>query len=52
MAEHGVWPTLRAALGLVLRRRRLVLPQELSPHLRRDLGLPYDGGGRKHWELR
>jgi hypothetical protein len=53
MAEHGVWPTLRAALGLALRRpEKLVLPHDLSPHLRRDLALQEPEAGRKYWELR
>lgn len=53
MAEHGVWPTLRAALALALRRRdRALLPHDLSPHLRRDLGLHEPDTGRKYWELR
>jgi hypothetical protein len=53
MAEHGVWPTLRAALGLAMRpREKRVLPHDLSPHLRRDLGLQEPDAGRKYWELR
>jgi hypothetical protein len=52
MAEHGVWPTMRAALGLALRRRDRLLPHNLSPHLQRDLGLQGDPPSRKYWELR
>jgi hypothetical protein len=57
MAEHGAWLTLRAAVGaavgLALRRReRLLLPQQLSGHLRQDIGLPHNPASRKYWELR
>ena len=53
MAEHGVWPTLRTALGLAFRRReRVVQPHDLTPHLRRDLGLHEPNAARKYWELR
>ena len=55
IAEYGTWATLRAALGLALRRKtaeRLLSPHQLSNHLRRDLGLSQEPAARKYWELR
>ena len=58
MDQHGVWAVLRGLMAALIRPRR-VLParktvrlDDLSPHMRRDMGLPPIEGPRKYWELR
>lgn len=51
--QHGVWAVLRALLAAVVRPAPEVIRlDDLSPHLRRDMGLPPIEGPRKYWELR
>lgn len=53
VAEHGVWTVLRAFLAVFLApKRETVRLDSLSPHMRRDMGLPPLEGPRKYWELR
>ena len=51
--QHGVWAILRAlAAALLTPTREVVRLDDLSPHMRRDMGLPPIESGRKYWELR
>ena len=51
--QHGVWAVLRAlAAALLPPAREVVRLGDLSPHMRRDMGLPPIEGPRKYWELR
>ena len=51
--QHGVWAILRAlAAALLTPPREVVRLEDLSPHMRRDMGLPPIESGRKYWELR
>ena len=56
--QHGVWAVLRGLMAALLRRgrknpaRRVVGLDDLSPHLRRDMGLPPLESPRKYWDLR
>jgi hypothetical protein len=53
MARHGVLRVLIALPVAVLTRRRkdLLLPQDLSPHLMRDIGMGPGARSGKSWEL-
>lgn len=51
--QHGAWAVLRAlAAALLPKRREAVWLDDLTPHMRRDLGLPPVDSPRKYWELR
>ena len=51
--QHGVWAVLRAFVVLVVRHEReVVVLDHLSPHMRRDMGLPPIEQPTKYWELR
>ena len=51
--QHGVWAVLRAlAAALMPKRREVVRLDTLTPHMRRDMGLPPIDSPRKYWELR
>ena len=51
--QHGVWAVVRALIATVLRPQPEVIRlDDLSPHMRRDMGLPPIEGPRKYWELR
>ena len=51
--QHGVWPVMRALAAVLLPKRGEVIHLDsLSPHLRRDMGLPPQEMGPKYWELR
>ena len=51
--QHGVWAILCAfAAALLTPAREVVRLDDLSPHMRRDMGLPPIEGPRKYWELR
>ena len=51
--QHGVWAVLRAlAAALLPPAREVVRLDDLSPHMRRDMGLPPVEVPRKYWELR
>ncbi len=53
VARHGVWVVLVAFVALLIRpKREVVQLDDLSPHLRKDMGLPPIEQPRKHWELR
>ncbi len=55
VAKHGAWTILKTFLALLVRRKgkekqgRL---DDLSPYLRRDVGLPPIEGPLKYWHLR
>ena len=51
--RHGVWAVLRAFVALLLRpEREAVRLDDLTPHMRRDMGLPPLEQPAKYWELR
>lgn len=51
--QHGAWTVLRAYVTLLLvPKREVVRLDDLSPHMRRDMGLPPIDSPRKYWELR
>ena len=51
--QHGVWAVLRAlAAALLTPAPEVIGLDHLSPHMRRDMGLPPIEGPRKYWELR
>ena len=51
--QHGLWAVLVALVATMLRpRREAVQLDDLTPHLRRDMGLPPIEQPRKYWELR
>lgn len=55
VARHGGRPVLLALVGLLLRPRPKdikPLPDNLSDHLLRDVGLPPEPQARKYWEIR
>ena len=53
IARHGMMRILLALPLAMLKRRRerVMLTQDLSPHLRRDIGLGGDVRHGKSWEL-
>lgn len=54
MDEHGVFRVLGAVLKALVRRdpsRRGLYADDLSGHLRRDIGLPPQAEARRHWDL-
>jgi hypothetical protein len=51
--QHGAWAVLRALAAVLMpKRREVVRLDDLTPHLRRDMGLPPIDSPRKYWELR
>lgn len=51
--QHGAWTVLRAYVALFfVPKREGVRLDDLSPHMRRDMGLPPVEQPRKYWELR
>ena len=51
--QHGVWAVLRALLvALVRPAPEVIRLEDLSSHMRRDMGLPTNERPRKYWELR
>jgi hypothetical protein len=51
--QHGAWKVLRALAAVLLPERRVALRlDDLTPYMRRDLGLPPVEAPRKYWELR
>ena len=50
--QHGAWAVLRALAAVMMpKRREVVRLDDLTPHLRRDMGLPPVEQPRKYWEL-
>jgi hypothetical protein len=53
VARHGAWVVLVAFVALLMRpKREEVRLDDLSPYLRRDMGLPSVEGPKRYWELR
>ena len=55
VAKHGAWTVLMAFVALLVRRtdaEKQGRLDDLSPYLRRDVGLPPVEEPRKYWELR
>ena len=51
--QHGAWRVLRAFLALFLApEQKAARLGDLSPHMRRDMGLPPLEQPAKYWELR
>ena len=51
--QHGVWAVVRGLISVLMpARREVVQLDHLTPHMRRDMGLPPIEGPRKYWELR
>lgn len=51
--RHGAWAVLRALAAVLVRpQREVVQLDDLSPHMRRDMGLPPIPEARKYWEFR
>ena len=51
--QHGLWAVFTAVMATLLpKRREVVRLDDLTPHLRRDMGLPPIEQSRKYWELR
>lgn len=51
--QHGLWAVFTAVMATLLpKRREVVRLDDLTPHLRRDMGLPPIEQPRKYWELR
>ncbi|HQY43048.1 MAG TPA: hypothetical protein PK450_02630 [Paracoccaceae bacterium] len=54
MDEHGVLRVLGAVLKALVRRdpsKRDLFAEDLSGHLRRDIGLSPQAEARRHWDL-
>ena len=50
--QHGVWAVLQALAAVMMPKwREEVRLDDLTPHLRRDMGLPPVEQPRKYWEL-
>jgi hypothetical protein len=50
--QHGLWAVLRALVAVLMpMRRETVQLDYLSPHMRRDMGLPPVDSPKKYWEL-
>ena len=50
--QHGVLAVLRGLAAVLMpKRREVVRLDDLTPHLRRDMGLPPIDSPRKYWEL-
>ena len=55
VAKHGAWTVFMAFVALLVRRtdtEKQGRLDDLSPYLRRDVGLPPVEEPRKYWELR
>ena len=55
IARHGVWRILRAVAAALVRRERKarrLMSNEMSEHLRRDVGLWPVPKSPRHWDVR
>ena len=55
IARHGPWRILAAVMAALIRHRRKspdLWGNQVSAHMRKDMGLPPEPKSPRHWDLR